>query len=165
MSVSRRGILAAAVIATASLALAGCSNSNSLSGSGNSSSASAASSGGSAGTAITVGSANFPENVILAYVYGQALAKNGFTVSYKVNIGARAAYIASLEKGDINLVPEYAGSILSFLDKTANAKSGAAVKTALESALTKQKLKAADFSEAADSDSLNVTPAYASKHK
>jgi osmoprotectant transport system substrate-binding protein len=166
MSISRRGFIgAAALITTASLALAGCSSSNSLSGSGSSSSASAStSSGGGSGTGITIGSANFPENVILAYVYGGALAKNGYSVSYKVNIGARAAYIASLEKGDINLVPEYAGSILSFLDKSANAKSGDAVKTALDAQLTKQKLKAADFSQAADSDSLNVTPSYASKH-
>ncbi|MDQ1529933.1 MAG: osmoprotectant transport system substrate-binding protein, partial [Microbacteriaceae bacterium] len=167
MSVSRRGFLgAAALITTASLALAGCSSSNSLSGSGSSSSAttSTSSGGGSGGTAITVGSANFPENVILAYVYGGALAKAGYTVSYKVNIGARAAYIASLKKGDINLVPEYAGSILSFLDKTANAKSGDAVKTALDAALTKEQLKAAEFSQAADSDALNVTPAYAKKN-
>ena len=166
MSVSRRGFLgAAALITTASLALAGCSSSNSLSGSGSSTSATTStSSGGSGGTAITVGSANFPENVILAYVYGGALAKAGYTVSYKVNIGARAAYIASLKKGDINLVPEYAGSILSFLDKTANAKSGDAVKTALDAALTKEQLKAAEFSQAADSDALNVTPAYAKKN-
>jgi osmoprotectant transport system substrate-binding protein len=166
MSVSRRGFLgAAALITTASLALAGCSSSNSLSGSGSSSSATTStSSGGGSGTAITVGSANFPENVILAYIYGGALTKAGYTVSYKVNIGARAAYIASLKKGDINLVPEYAGSILSFLDKSANAKSGEAVKSALDGDLTKEQLKAAEFSQAADSDSLNVTPAYAKKN-
>jgi osmoprotectant transport system substrate-binding protein len=167
---SRRGVLsAAALVAATALGLAGCASSNSLSGSGSgssdSASASASSSSGSdGGTAITVGSANFPENVILAYIYGGALEKNGFDVSYKVNIGARAAYIASLQKGDINLVPEYAGSILSYLDKKANAKSGEEVKAALDTALTKEDLKAAELSEAADSDSLNVTPEYAEKH-
>jgi osmoprotectant transport system substrate-binding protein len=168
MSISRRGLLGAATVLTAAtLALAGCSSSNSLAGSSSSasSSASASSGGSSGGTAITVGSANFPENVVLAYIYGGALKKAGFDVSYKVNIGARAAYIASLEKGDINLVPEYAGSILSYLDKSANAKSGDAVKSALDGDLTKVNLKAADLSQAADSDSLNVTPGYASKNK
>jgi osmoprotectant transport system substrate-binding protein len=166
MSITRRGLLGTATVLTAAtLALAGCSNSNSLAGSSSSASSSASTSSGSGGgTAVTVGSANFPENVVLAYIYGGALKKAGFDVSYKVNIGARAAYIASLEKGDINLVPEYAGSILSYLDKSANAKSGEAVKSALDTDLTKVNLKAAEFSQAADSDSLNVTPSYASKN-
>jgi osmoprotectant transport system substrate-binding protein len=168
MSYSRRGVLsAAALVAATALGLAGCASSNSLSGSGSkssSSSSASSSSGGGSGTAITVGSANFPENVILAYIYGGALAKNGFDVSYKVNIGERAAYLASLEKGEINLVPEYAGSILSYLDKKANAKSGPDVKSALDQALQSQKLKAAEFSEAADSDSLNVTQQFAKQH-
>src|ERR1700712_746513 len=168
MSITRRGLLGTATVLTAAtLALAGCSSSNSLAGSSSSASASssASSSGSAGGGTVTVGSANFPENVVLAYIYGGALKKAGVDVAYKVNIGARAAYIASLEKGDINLVPEYAGSILSYLDKTANAKSGAAVKTALDTDLAKVKLKAADLSQAADSDSLNVTPSYASKNK
>jgi osmoprotectant transport system substrate-binding protein len=146
-----RGIIAGiAVAAAAALTLAGCSNSSSLSGGGSSSSK----------TSVVVGSANFNENITLAYVYGQALAADGVTVSYKVNIGARAAYIPALENGEIDLIPEYAGSILSFLDKTANAKSGDDVKTALDAALPKT-LKALDFSEATDADSLNVTKAYA----
>jgi osmoprotectant transport system substrate-binding protein len=144
-----RGIIAGiAVAAAAALALAGCSNSASLGGSTPSK------------TSVVIGSANFPENVTLAYVYGQALAADGVTVSYKVNIGARAAYIPALEKGEIDLIPEYAGSILSYLDKAANAKSGADVKTALDSALPKT-LTALDFSAAADSDSINVTPEFA----
>jgi len=148
-----RGIIAGiAVAAAAALTLAGCSNSSTLSGGG--------STGGAGKTSVVVGSANFPENVTLAYVYGEALAADGVTVSYKVNIGARAAYIPALQNGEIDLIPEYAGSILSYLDKTANAKSGADVKTALDAALPKN-LKALDFSEAADSDSMNVTADYA----
>jgi len=144
-----RGIIAGiAVAAAAALALAGCSNSTSLSG------------GTPSKTSVVVGSANFPENVTLAYVYGQALAADGVTVSYKVNIGARAAYIPALQNGEIDLIPEYAGSILSYLDKAANAKSGEDVKTALDSALPKG-LAALDFSKAADSDSINVTPEFA----
>jgi len=144
-----RGIIAGiAVAAAAALALAGCSNSTSLSGSTPSK------------TSVVVGSANFPENVTLAYVYGQALAADGVTVSYKVNIGARAAYIPALQNGEVDLIPEYAGSILSYLDKAANAKSGDDVKSALDAALPKG-LTALEFSTAADSDSINVTPEFA----
>jgi len=138
-----------AVAAAAALALSGCSSPSSLGGGGSTSK-----------TSIVVGSAAFPENVTLAYVYGQALAADGVTVSYKVNIGQRAAYYAALQKGEIDLIPEYAGSILSYLDKAANAKSGDDVKTALDAALPKT-LKALEFSEAADSDSMNVTADYA----
>jgi osmoprotectant transport system substrate-binding protein len=151
MKNTQRKVLAAAAAAvTVGLALAGCSSSNSLSGSGGTSDAGS----------ITVGSANFPENVALAYVYGDALAADGVKVTYKVNIGARAAYIKSLESGEINLVPEYAGSILSFLNQSADAKSADDVKAALDKALPKG-LTATDFAEAADSDSINVTPDFA----
>ena len=150
---SHRGIIAGvAIVAAAALTLAGCASSNSLSGGGSTSK-----------TSVTIGSAAFPENATLAYIYGQALAADGVTVSYKVNIGQRAAYFPALEKGEIDVIPEYAGSILSFLDKTANDKSGDAVKTALDGVLPKG-LTALDFSQAADSDSLNVTADFASKN-
>jgi osmoprotectant transport system substrate-binding protein len=143
-------IAGVAVAAAAALALSGCSSPSSLGGGGSSSSK----------TSVVVGSAAFPENATLAYVYGQALAADGIAVSYKVNIGQRAAYYAALQKGEIDLIPEYAGSILSYLDKAANAKSGDDVKTALDAALPKT-LKALELSEAADSDSMNVTADYA----
>jgi osmoprotectant transport system substrate-binding protein len=153
MFASKRGLIAAgALLAGAALVLSGCSSSSSL--------------GGGAGTktaktSIVVGSANFSENVILADIYGQALAKNGFKVTYKLNIGARAAYIPALESGEVNLIPEYSGSILDFLSKTATANSPSDVKTALDAALPKS-LTALTPSTAADSDALNVTPAFAS---
>ncbi|MGN6324664.1 MAG: ABC transporter substrate-binding protein [Pseudolysinimonas sp.] len=150
-----RGMIAAAAAAVAvGLTLAGCSTGNSLGGGSGDSGSS---------DSLTVGSANFPENVALAYVYGQALEADGVKVSYKVNIGARAAYIPALEKGEVNLIPEYAGSILSFLDKNANQKSSSEVKSALDAKLPKG-LSATDFAEAADSDSLNVTSDFASKN-
>jgi len=41
------------------------------------------------GVSLTVGSANFPENVILGEIYAQALSAQGATVKTKMNIGAR----------------------------------------------------------------------------
>lgn len=143
--------MAGAVAVAAVVALAGCSSSGSLSGGGSSSS--------SAGP-VTVGSANFSENVILADIYGQALEAQGFTVKYKLNIGARAVYIPALEKGEVDVIPEYSGSILSFLDKTAAVSSSTDVTAALTTALPSS-LKALQPASAADSDSLNVTAAFA----
>jgi osmoprotectant transport system substrate-binding protein len=152
---STRGVIAAgAVLAGAALLLAGCSSSSSLSGTSKSTSTK---------TTITIGSAAFPENVVLGNIYGQALAANGFTVKYDLSIGQRAAYIPALEKGEVNLIPEYSGSILDFLSKSATANSPSDVKTALDKALPKG-LTALTPSSAADSDSLNVTQAFASKY-
>jgi osmoprotectant transport system substrate-binding protein len=84
-------------------------------------------------------------------------------VKYHLSIGQRAAYIPALEKGDVNLIPEYSGSILDFLSKTATANTPNDVKAALDKALPKG-LTALTPSSAADSDSINVTSAFASKY-
>ena len=65
--------------------------------------------------AITVGSADFPESQLLAQIYGQALEAAGFDVSYELGIGSREAYYGAIEGGEVGLVPEYTGSLLSFV--------------------------------------------------
>ena len=154
MSASKKRLIAAgALLVGGALLLAGCSSSNSLGGSSSSGSK----------TTVKVGSAAFPENEILGNIYGQALAANGFTVTYDLGIGQRAAYIPALEKGEVNLIPEYSGSILDFLNKSATANTPSDVNAALAKALPKG-LTALTPSTAADSDSLNVTPAFAQKN-
>jgi osmoprotectant transport system substrate-binding protein len=156
MFVSKRGAIAAgAVLASAALLLAGCSSNSTLSGN---------KSGGSAKNTVIIGSAAFPENVVLGDIYGQALAANGFTVKYDLGIGQRAAYIPALEKGEVNLIPEYSGSILDFLNNSATANSPSDVDAALATALKGKGLTALTPSTASDSDSINVTPAFAAKY-
>jgi osmoprotectant transport system substrate-binding protein len=152
MFAPKRGLAIAGIVAIGALALSGCSSSSSLTG--------GSSSSGSTKTSIVVGSANFSENTILAQIYGQALAADGFSVTYKPNIGARAVYIPALESGEVDIIPEYSGSILSFLDKTAVATAPADVNAALAKALP-DTLIALKPATAADSDSLNVTEAFA----
>jgi len=75
-----------------------------------------------AGTgSITIGSAAFPENVLLADIYAGALSAKGVKVSKKLQIGERPVYIKALQDGSIDMVPEYSGSILSYFDKSATA--------------------------------------------
>ena len=70
--------------------------------------------GGDKGT-IVIGSANFPENELLMQMYAQTLEAAGAKVETKPNIGAREIYMKAFESGDIDLLPEYNGALLSYL--------------------------------------------------
>src|SRR5439155_6539654 len=94
-------------------------------------------SGASGKPTIRVGSTNFTEQVILAEVYGQALEANGYKVERRLNLGSREIVAPALEKGDIDLYPEYLATYLAFLTKDQNQASSDPVATqrALQQAL------------------------------
>jgi glycine betaine/choline ABC-type transport system substrate-binding protein len=114
------------------------------------------------GVSLTVGSANFPENVILAEIYAGALDAQGATVKEKLNIGSREKYFPALKAGSLDLFPEYTGVTLQFLDKTATATSADDVYTALGKALPAN-LIALDKAAAEDKDAIVVTKKTADK--
>ena len=70
--------------------------------------------------AITIGSFNFPESEVLAEVYAQTLEARGFRVQREFNVGPRELLIPALQRGLVELVPEYAGSLLGFFGVTAS---------------------------------------------
>ncbi len=79
-------------------------------------------------SAITVGSFDFPESVLLAEIYGGALAARGFPVRILPDLGSRELVDPALMSGLLQLVPEYAGSALEFvslgrLSATSNAEA------------------------------------------
>jgi osmoprotectant transport system substrate-binding protein len=155
-------ILLGAVAAMAVLVLAACSSSSKSSGGSSTASAGGSSSSAGAGS-ITIGSANFQENVLLMDVYAAALKAKGVKVTTKPNIGARPVYIPALQDGSIDLIPEYTGNLLLYFNKTATQVSSddvyAALKTAAPSALT-----VLDQSAAQDKDAIVVTKATATKY-
>jgi len=116
-----------------------------------------------ADVSLTVGSANFPESVVLAEIYAEALKDQGAKVSTKLNIGAREVYIPGIKDGSIDLLPEYSGSILQYLDPKATATSSDDVYAALQKALPST-LTVLDQSKAQDSDAIVVTKATATKY-
>ena len=63
---------------------------------------------------ITVGAFDFPESVLLAHLYGDALKAKGFPVRVLPDLGSRELVDPALMSGLIQLVPEYAGSALQF---------------------------------------------------
>ena len=71
------------------------------------------------GTPIIVGSANFGESEILAEIYAAVLKQNGYPVETKLKVGSREVYFPAVESGEISMVPEYAGTLLAFLDADA----------------------------------------------
>ncbi len=115
------------------------------------------------GVSITVGSANFPENVILADIYADALQAAGAKVTKKLNIGSREKYIPGLEDGSIDLIPEYSGVLLQYFDKNATATASDAVYAALQKAVP-AKLTVLDQSTAEDADAIVVTKQTADKY-
>lgn len=71
---------------------------------------------------ITVGvSSAFAENQIVAEMYAQVLEKAGYDVERRLNLKTREISEPALERGEIDVVPEYLGSLLVFLDKDAAA--------------------------------------------
>ncbi|MFC4244353.1 ABC transporter substrate-binding protein [Gryllotalpicola reticulitermitis] len=152
-----RGLIAAAgTVAIAALALTACSSGNPLS-SGSSSSAKSSSS------TITIGSANFAEDEILAYIYADALSDAGVKTDVKPNIGARDAYIAALKDGSIDLVPEYTGNLLQYFDAKATAKSSNDVYDALHGAVPSG-FEVLDQAPGQDADSYNVTKKFSDQN-
>jgi osmoprotectant transport system substrate-binding protein len=77
------------------------------------------------GETITIGSFNFNESVIVAEIYAQALEEAGFDVERRFNLGSREIVKPALEGGEIDLVPEYIGTINSFLGGEPTADSDA----------------------------------------
>jgi osmoprotectant transport system substrate-binding protein len=113
---------------------------------------------------VTVGSTNFTEQLILAQMYAAVLEKAGVKVDTRLNLGAREVVFPALEKGEIDLLPEYNGSVLSFLDKNASQTTSDEVNSALMPLLDAKGLVALDQSPAEDKDGWAVTKDTADKY-
>src|SRR5262249_5107013 len=106
-----------------------------------------------AGVSLTVGSANFQEDVILAEIYAQALQNQGANVKTNLTTGSPETYIPGLEDGSADLIPEYSGVLLQSFDKTATAATPDAVHAALQTAVPSQPT-VLDQSQAEDKDAI-----------
>jgi osmoprotectant transport system substrate-binding protein len=122
------------------------------------------SSGDSDGKTIVVGSANFPENQLLAEIYAQALEDKGLKVERKFDIGAREVYYDQVVKGGISVFPEYNGALLSVaVDQKSTATSTEDINAELKEKLPKA-VEILDSSAAEDKDSVTVTADIAAEH-
>jgi len=117
--------------------------------------------------AITVGSFDFPESVLLAYLYADALAARGYPVHVLPNLGPRELVDPALMSGLIQLVPEYSGSALQFvsLGRTHATANVAATEAALVKAMAARGIVAAHPAAAQDANAVVVTAATAARYR
>lgn len=76
------------------------------------------------GGKITVGAADFSESQILGELYRIALTAAGYDATVQ-QIGNREVYEPALEKGEVQVVPEYAGTLTEFLNTKVNGANAA----------------------------------------
>jgi len=79
--------------------------------------------GAPAADTIRVVSEQFPENRLVAEIYAQVLEARGVKVERNLGIGSRETYFLALRDGSADLVPDYNGNLLRFLDTTATASA------------------------------------------
>lgn len=153
----KRTLRLAAIGLIAVLAVAACSSDKKATTTSNASSSSAPK------PKITIGSQDFGESAILAEIYKQGLSAKGFTVATQKLGGFRDLEIAAFDGGTINFAPEYAASMLEFL----NGKKGEATSDVsgtvdkLKTQLDAKGLAALDATDAVDTNALVMTKAKA----
>jgi osmoprotectant transport system substrate-binding protein len=134
------------------LALAGCSTATLDRGAG-------------AGASLTIGAPqDFTERVI-AQLYGQALAADGFAIDYNGGVTNRADLLESMQAGRIDVVPELLGDMLQTIQPGTAPGGVDATATALESALEGDDIRVLDPSEAQIAPVFVVASDYASEHR
>jgi osmoprotectant transport system substrate-binding protein len=124
---------------------------------------------------LVVGAAAFTESKVLAELYAQLLGDAGYKTSI-TTVKNRELYEPSLEKGEIDVVPEYAATLAEFLNAKVNGPkapeekpvaSGDVTSTVQE--LTKLAeplgLKVLPVGEAVDQNAFAVTKEFAEKNK
>lgn len=162
-SLRTRSAATAALLVSAVLVLAGC---------GSSSSTSTSPSGGTSKGDITVGAFGFGESKILANLYAGVLTKAGYNASVK-ELTNREVVEPALEKGEVQVVPEYLATLTEFLNAKVNGAnaapkaSGDVDKTlaALTALATPLGITILTPSAAADQNAFAVTRDFATTHQ
>ncbi|MFB7270533.1 ABC transporter substrate-binding protein [Streptomyces sp. NPDC056244] len=157
---TRRAVLAGMFAAASVPVLAACSSGiTSLDGQNTGTGGAAGSSAGG----VTIGTANFTENQILGFLYAAVLEAAGVKTTVRPNLGTREILIPALKGGDIDLLPEYQGALLHYLDPKATATEEGEMQNALAIALPPG-LQVLPYGQAEDSDAFAVTRETADKY-
>ena len=109
--------------------------------------------------AITIGAFDFAESELLGELYGQALEHRGFAVQRAFGIGPREIVAPALARGLLELVPEYAGTALTFFSLGAAMPSAdvATTHSALQQAVGPRHLTALAAAPAQNANDFVVT--------
>lgn len=118
------------------------------------------------GGPVTIASQSFPEAAMVAAMYEQLLAANGYTPEVQL-VDARDGYMSTFP-GGVDIVPEYVGGIVNFLNSRENGDSaepfeaGDGDELAADGAdlLTAAGITLLDVSPATDTNAFFVTQEY-----
>jgi osmoprotectant transport system substrate-binding protein len=127
----------------------------------------ASSSASTAKPAIVIGSTNFEEQAIVSNIWADVLEKAGYAVTVEPSLGTRAIVVPAIEKGQINLEPDYAASLLGFLHGGKPQAAGDNIATAIpadQKALASYGVTVLPASKALDTNVFAVTQATAKKY-
>ncbi len=122
---------------------------------------------GQSGTTITIGSTNFPEQVIIANLYADVLQHAGFKTDVRADLGTRQAVVPALEAGQLDIEPDYAGSLLNFLNSNATPTAATQLSTAvpaIKTILAKSGATVLTAAPALDTNVFAVTKSTADKY-
>lgn len=113
--------------------------------------------GGGSGD-LTVGAVAFAENQIVAEMYAQVLEDAGYSVDRQTDLGSREILYPALKEGEVDLAPEYLGSLLLYLDPQAQGSGDPSEELSeLEPLVSKDGLELLEPSEANDTNAFVVT--------
>jgi osmoprotectant transport system substrate-binding protein len=124
------------------------------------------------GTSVAIGAADFAESATLGTIYGEVLESAGFDVTV-TTIGNREAYLPALLDGSqVQVIPEYVGTLTEFLNKQVNGADAEAVAsgdldatvTELTSLGDEVGLTFGEPSPAQDQNAFAVTKSFAEEH-
>ncbi|GAB3939368.1 ABC transporter substrate-binding protein [Corynebacterium tapiri] len=105
--------------------------------------------------AITIGSQDYYSNEIIAEIYAQALEEGGFSIERDYRTGQREVYLPEIERGAIDLIPEYSGALLQHYEPDTTARESQDVYEALAQAVPGD-MQVLDQAAATDQDAFVV---------
>ncbi len=165
-----RTLKSTATMLLAAIAVAACGSSSSSSSKTSSTTTAAttttASSGPGAGKpAVTIGDKNFTEEYILGELYAEALQAKGYKVTLKGNIGSSEITYKALQSGQIDMYPEYTGTLLTAIaGSTTPPHSATQAYDEAKAYVEKQGFTLLDPTPFYDSDALGTLKSFASKN-
>ncbi|MEW1754242.1 ABC transporter substrate-binding protein [Streptomyces angustmyceticus] len=123
------------------------------------------------GDEIVIGSAGFTESKVLAEIYSKVLTDAGYRTRVQT-LANRELYEPALEKGQIDVVPEYASTLAEFLNAKKNGSKAKPVAssdigktvTALKKLAGPRGLKVLAAGGATDQNAFAVTKEFAADH-
>ncbi len=119
----------------------------------------------SSGGRVVVGAVSFAENQILGELYAQVLEHTGFRVVRHFNFAAREDLQPAMEKGEVDVAPEYLASLLEYEDPHAKPSSDPARNAArLRPLLAEHDLQELRYAPADDTNALVVTDVTARRY-